>query len=84
MCDLNIKIGSKTLSVHKLILASNSEYFNTMFTGSFKESSLKEITINEMEPNSLEQLIDYMYTSNLKITVDNVQVKCDYKIFLIF
>lgn len=37
-----------------------------MFTGNFKESSVKEITINKIEPNSLELLIDYMYPSVTK------------------
>lgn len=78
LCDLSIKCGNKIMFVHKIILASNSEYFNKMFTGIFMESHIKEVTMNEMiSPDAVELLIDYMYTSNLKITEYNVQVKCD-------
>lgn len=85
MCDLNIKIGSKIICVHKIVLASSCEYFKMMFTSSFKESQVNEITINEMiTPNAFELLIDYMYTKYLKITEHNVPVKCYYNYFFIY
>lgn len=74
MCDLCVRIGSKILPVHKIVLAANSDYFDKMFTGGFKESNVKEITLNEIDPNAVEHLINYIYTSELKITEDNVQV----------
>lgn len=43
------------------------------------ESHIKEFTLNEMtSPDAVELLIDYMYTSKLKITERNVQVKFNY------
>lgn len=74
MCDITVRIGSKILTAHKLVLASNSDYFEKMFTGSFIESNAEEITLNEIDSNAVELLIDYMYTSELKITEGNVQV----------
>lgn len=74
MCDLNIKIGSKILSVHKIVLVGNSTYFDKLLTGGFKESIVEEISLDSIEPNAIELLIDYIYTLNLKITEDNVQV----------
>lgn len=64
------------MPVHKLILASNSEYFkNILSTENFQETGVKEIILNDIEPNALELLIDYIYTLKLNITKDNVQVK---------
>lgn len=80
LCDLNIKIGSKTVSTHKIILASSSEYFKNMFTESYKEAQVKEITMDEIAPDAFEFLIDYIYTSNLKITEHNVLVNCCYNL----
>lgn len=74
MCDLNIRIGSKVLPVHKIVLASSCDYFGQMFEGSYKESKEDEITLNEIDPNAFELLLNYMYTSRLIITEYNVQV----------
>lgn len=74
LCDLKIKIGSKIFFVHKIVLASSSEYFNMMFTENFIESKKDEITMDELLPDIFEILIDYMYTLNIKITENNVLV----------
>lgn len=74
MCDLNIKVGSKILSVHKIVLVGNSTYFDKLLTGGFKESNVEEISLDNIEPNAIELIIDYIYTLTLKITEDNVQV----------
>lgn len=81
LCDLTIKIGSKDINAHRIVLASNSEYFEKMLTGSFHESNSKEICINEISSSALELIIDYMYTSCLNINVHNVQVKLNTKYF---
>lgn len=79
MCDFNIKCGNKILPVHKLVLASNSEYFNKLFTGNFSKSNTQEIIFDEIfEPDTLELLIDYMYSKHLNITEHNIQVKSYY------
>lgn len=62
-------------------MASNSEYFDTMFTSNFKELSENELKMNDIEPNAFEIIIDYMYTSNVNITEQNVQVNLKLKNF---
>ena len=45
LCDVTLKIGSKTFHVHKTILAGSSPYFEAMFTSCMEESSKQEIEI---------------------------------------
>lgn len=52
-----------------------------MFTSNFKELSENELTMNDIEPNAFEIIIDYMYTSNVNITEQNVQVNLKLKNF---
>lgn len=73
--DINITIGKKSLSAHKVIIASHSEYFCKMFSGNFKEIDDKEIIINCIGFNVFQKLVNFMYTSILEINLHNVQVK---------
>jgi len=75
LCDLNVKIENEIVYAHKIVLASNSNYFYQIFTGSFEKSYKEEIRINNITPNAFKLLVDFMYTSKLKITEYNVQVK---------
>lgn len=56
-----------------MVLASCSEYFYAMFTG-FEESRQDRITIQGVDPAALNLLVEYMYTSNIYITEENVQI----------
>lgn len=73
-CDVQFAIGDKVLSAHKIILASQCDFFYDMFTGDFKQSSFLTIDNDEITSNSLEILIDFMYTSRLTINDSNVKV----------
>lgn len=72
---MKVTVGSMSFSLHKLVLALNSEYFLRMFTGNFKDSSENEVVLNNIEPNSFEKIIEYMYNSKVIITNHTVQVK---------
>jgi len=67
-------VGEKKIAAHKVILASHSDYFDKMFTGNFKDTKLLELKNVEITPNSLELLLDFLYTSQLTINDSNVQV----------
>lgn len=69
-------VGGKKIAAHKVILASHSNYFNKMFTGNFKDTKMLEVKNVEITPNSLELLLDFLYTSQLTINDSNVQVMC--------
>ena len=45
-----------------------------MFTGEMSESKQNVINIKEVDANALEQLVEYCYTAEVKVTEENVQV----------
>ena len=59
-------------SAHRLVLASVSSYFRAMFLTDMKESHETNITIRGVESQSLGLLIDFAYTSSLRVTFSNV------------
>ena len=40
----------------------------------FKESSQNRITIEDVDPKALSLLLEYFYTSKIKVNEENVQV----------
>jgi kelch-like protein 2/3 len=46
-----------------------------MFTG-FEERNQSRVTLVNVDPEALRILIDYVYTSEVEVTEDNVQVSC--------
>lgn len=59
---------------HKMVLAACSPYFYAMFT-SFEESKQGRITLQGVDPYALQLLVDYVYTSEVQVTEENVQVR---------
>ena len=59
---------------HKNVLAASSSYFQAMFNIEFEESRQKRIMIQEVDPKALRLLLDYVYTSEIKVNEQNVQV----------
>jgi len=75
LCDIKIVAkNGEEIWAHKVVLAANSEYFNIMFNSQFKESKELEIKIQELEPFVLNLLIDFIYSSELVVNEQNVQV----------
>jgi len=74
--DVTLKSADgKELHAHKCVLASQSEYFERMFIGGFRETTQDVIQINDISGDVLNNIIDFMYTGVLvKIEQDNVEV----------
>lgn len=51
-----------------------SNYFKTMFTADMKEKDAKEIVLQDLEGETLGQLIHYCYTLKISIDDDKVDV----------
>ncbi|XP_001945780.1 kelch-like protein 3 [Acyrthosiphon pisum] len=62
------------IHAHKCVLASQSEYFESMFIRGFKEATQDVIQINDISSDVLKKVIDFMYTGELvTIEEDNVE-----------
>lgn len=73
LCDICLVAGDLELHCHKSVLASCSQYFFAMFTNEMSESKASRIVLMEIDPSALSLLIDFVYTSEIHVTEDNVQ-----------
>ncbi|XP_022916603.1 ring canal kelch homolog [Onthophagus taurus] len=73
LCDVTLVVEDIEIPAHKMILASCSPYFYAMFTN-FEESKQDRINLQEIDPQALLLLVDYVYTSEVHVTEENVQV----------
>ena len=74
LCDVTLLAGDVEILAHRAVLASCSPYFYAMFTAEMAESKAKKVTLQQIDPAALSMLIDFVYTSEIHVTEDNVQV----------
>lgn len=65
--DLTIKCGNRNFDVHKIILDSRSPAFKPVFG-----KQLKCIEIENINPESMEVFLEFVYTGAIKITSTNM------------
>nr|XP_006115392.1 kelch-like protein 8 isoform X2 [Pelodiscus sinensis] len=73
LCDVTLKVGSKLISCHKLVLACVIPYFRAMFLSEMAEAKQTLIEIKDFDGDAIEDLVKFVYSSQLTLTVDNVQ-----------
>jgi len=74
LCDVMIVAEDVEIEAHRVVLAACSPYFCAMFTGDMSESKAKKIEIKDVDGRTLNKLIDYIYTAEIEVTEENVQV----------
>ncbi|XP_071623280.1 kelch-like protein 17 isoform X3 [Heliangelus exortis] len=74
LCDIVLHVGTKEIKAHKVVLASCSPYFHAMFTNEMSESRQTHVTLHDIDPQALEQLVQYAYTAEIVVGEGNVQV----------
>lgn len=74
LCDVILVADSgMEVPAHKMVLAACSPYFYAMFT-SFEERDQERITLQGVDYSALELLVDYVYSAEVHVTEENVQV----------
>lgn len=73
LVDCVLKVKDKEFPCHRLVLAACSPYFRGMFLSGLEESNKREITLEELEPETVEVLLRYIYTSEVRLDDSNVQ-----------
>ncbi|XP_017780748.1 PREDICTED: kelch-like protein 12 [Nicrophorus vespilloides] len=71
--DVTLIVDGNSFKAHKLILASCSYYFQSMFMDEMLEAKENVAHIQGISASGLSILLNYMYTSKLEITDLNVQ-----------
>uniref|UniRef100_A0A8C2K4S3 Kelch-like family member 2 n=1 Tax=Cyprinus carpio TaxID=7962 RepID=A0A8C2K4S3_CYPCA len=74
LCDVTIIAEDVEIAAHRVVLAAGCPYFHAMFTGEMTESRQKKVRIKEIDGWTLGMLIDYVYTAEIQVTEENVQV----------
>ncbi|XP_014770021.1 kelch-like protein 2 [Octopus bimaculoides] len=73
LCDVTLLAGDTEILAHRAVLASCSPYFYAMFNAEMAESKAEKVTLHQIDPAALSMLIDFVYTSEIHVTEDNVQ-----------
>lgn len=72
--DCVLKVGDRSFPCHRLILAACSPYFRELcFSEDEKQMDNKEVVLENLDPNIMEMIVNYMYSAEIDITDDNVQ-----------
>ncbi|XP_041662332.1 kelch-like protein 9 [Cheilinus undulatus] len=75
LCDVVLVPGDskETFPVHRVIMASSSDYFKAMFTGGMREQEMREIKLHGVTKLGLKNIIDFIYTSKVSLDMGNLQ-----------
>ncbi|XP_041496418.1 kelch-like protein 13 isoform X6 [Microtus oregoni] len=75
LCDVTLMPGDTddAYPVHRVMMASASDYFKAMFTGGMKEQELMCIKLHGVSKVGLRKIIDFIYTAKLSLNMDTLQ-----------
>merc|ERR550519_2972330 len=69
LSDFKIICQGKIFPVHRNILACSSTVFHPMLTTDTVERQTGQMTIEDMEPDTVGEMLNYIYTWTVKDTV---------------
>ncbi len=74
LTDVVLVADNMEIPAHRAVLAACSPYFYAMFTGDLAEAKAERIVLQEIDGKALALLIEFVYTSEVHVTEENVQV----------
>lgn len=72
LCDAILVVNDKELKAHRVVLAACSQFFESMFIGEFAEPLNEPVVIEELSEDALETMVEFAYTSRIKLTERNI------------
>ncbi|XP_060567211.1 kelch-like protein 13 [Ruditapes philippinarum] len=72
-CDYVLVAEGQEFKVHRVVMASCSDYFKVMLTGEMRESREGKVDLKGVSANGLKVVVDFAYTGIMGLTVDNVE-----------
>ncbi|KAM8856914.1 kelch-like protein 41a [Synchiropus picturatus] len=74
LIDCVLKVGDRSIPCHRLILAACSPYFREIyFSDDGAEVDLREVVLEDVDPEVMSHVVDYMYSAEIDINDGNVQ-----------
>ena len=70
--DVTLESGDVQIQCHRVVLAVASDYFKAMFRCDLKETTSDTVQLT-MDPEILTSIVNYIYTGEIELTVDNVE-----------
>ena len=74
--DVVLKCGSRAFSCHKAILSSRSPVFEAMFSHNMQESRHNEVEIEDLQPDTVRIMLQYIYSGHLDPPTTNKELLC--------
>ncbi|MBN3296111.1 KLH22 protein, partial [Amia calva] len=71
--DVVLMVEGKPIKAHRILLAASCDYFRGMFAGGLREMQESEIQVHGVSFTAMTKLLDFIYTSELELDLDNVQ-----------
>lgn len=73
LCDFILQCDDGTrISAHRLVLSAVSPYFETMFQANMAEKGQLLVNIKGIDSNTLSILVDFAYTTEITVSVENI------------
>ena len=66
LSDVTLVVGDRRFPVHKAILASRCDFFETMFAGPYSEATTDEVCFDAL-PEALDYVLRFLYTNAIDI-----------------
>ncbi|XP_023213758.1 kelch-like protein 10 [Centruroides sculpturatus] len=72
-CDVILKTEGEKFPVHKCIMAANSYFFEILFINTTDGDKRKEVPLEDIDKETLQHIIDYLYCGKIELNSENVQ-----------
>ncbi|KAF7668335.1 hypothetical protein LDENG_00018500 [Lucifuga dentata] len=72
LCDVVLVVEGRPIQAHRILLAASCDYFRGMFAGGLRETQQMEIPVHGVTYIAMTKLLDYIYTSEIELDLDNV------------
>ena len=69
--DMEIIVGSETFRVHRVIMATKSDYFRAVMSSELKEAKENRVIIKDLDPEIMKTVIEFCYTNQVSLNDDN-------------
>jgi len=64
LSDVEVECGGEVFNCHQLILSTRSDVFRAMFQADMKENRTKKVTIKDVNPDVLKEMLQFIYTGD--------------------